>query len=343
MSAVVEGAQYARKRPPFPDLIDNTMRNDFTRCKQKFFRGFIENWAPMAPSVHLHAGGAFARGLEVTRKAFYEDKMSESDARRLGLQETVKFYGPVDFPATRSGDKSLDNVIRAFDSYWERYKLGVDPLVPHFAANGKAMVEFAFTIPTEVTHPETGNPILYGGRADMIGVMFDSLWVTDEKTTSSLGETWAGNWDLDSQFTGYIAAAKLYGYPVAGALVRGVGLLKTKITHQEVQVHRGSWEIERWWQQLHRDIRSMIQSWEEGYWDYAISKDVCAAYGGCPFKMLCESPSPEGFLPIHFRKRTWNPLAKDSGENLLANPELAKQFVPQELNIPELDAFLKKP
>jgi hypothetical protein len=41
---------------------------------------------------------------------------------------------------------------------------------------------------------------------------------------SSLGEAWAKQWDLDSQFTGYVRAALEYGFPVAGVVIRGVGL-----------------------------------------------------------------------------------------------------------------------
>lgn len=326
-------------KPRFPEVIDNTMRSDFLTCPRKFAFSFIENLAPAAPSIHLHAGGAFAKGLEVARRSFYEQGNDESIARRDGLQALMAAYGPIEAPITRSGDKSLENVIRAFDSYMERYKLGLDPIRPFVTANGKAMVEFSFTIPLEIEHPETGNPLLYGGRADMIGIMSDALWVTDEKTASQLGETWADQWKLDSQFTGYIAAAHMHGYPVAGALIRGVGLLKTKITHAEVQLHRGTWMIERWWQQLHRDVKRMVQAWKEGYFDYAIKKDSCAGYGGCSFLMLCERPESEheNYLPIYFRSRNWNPLAKDSGEDLLKQAEAkGQQTQPDDLNIPGL-------
>lgn len=311
------------------------MRSTAIGCLEKFARGFIENWAPMTPSIHLHAGGAFAHGLEVARRAFYEKGIPEAEARRDGLAALMRFYGPIEAPSTRSGDKSLGNVINAYDSYMERYRLGQDPVRPHMV-NGRAMVEFSFTIPTEVKHPQSGDPILYGGRADMIGLMHDALWVTDEKTASSLGEQWATNWDLDSQFTGYIAAAQLHGYPVAGALVRGVGLLKTKITHAEAIVSRGPWEIERWWQQLHRDLKRMVRAWEDNYYDFALSKDQCNAFGGCSFKMLCESPDPNGYLPIHFRQRKWDPTAKDSGEKLLESPELKQALETPELHIPGL-------
>jgi hypothetical protein len=202
------------------------------------------------------------------------------------------------------------------------------------------MLEFNFAVPTEVTHPQTGNPILYGGRADEIGEMQAGsemqLMVGDEKTSTALGETWAQQWDLESQFTGYVMAALQYGYPVAGVVVRGVGLLKTKISHSEALVYRSQWVIDRWWQQLNRDIYRMVHCWNEDYWDLALSKNSCAAYGGCLFKMLTESQDPESYVAIHYRPRTWDPMAKDHGEKLLENPELTKEITAPDLVIPGL-------
>lgn len=327
-------------KPDFPVLVDNTMRADFISCGQKFYWSYIRKIAPMAPSIHLHAGGAFAAGLEACKRAFYEQGVSEPYAIKAGLEALINFYGPIVLPPARTGDKSCENVIRAFDSYFDRYPLGRDFMRPHMAANGKAMLEFTFAVPTEVMHPQSGQPILYGGRADEIGEMeaggSKQLMIGDEKSTTSLGEQWADQWILDSQFTGYVRAAHEFGYPVAGVVVRGVGLLKTRITHAEVLVYRSSWVIDRWWKQLNRDIRRMVTSWETGEWDYAISKNSCSAYGGCPFRMLTESSDPESYVPVHYRPREWNPLAKDHGENLLQNPELTKEILAPDLVIPGL-------
>lgn len=334
---MAEEQAMSEPRLPFPHLIDNSMRGDFVSCPKKFYWAYVRNITGSAPNIHLHAGGAFAAGLESARRAFYERQMDEAHALKAGLEALIKFYGPIELPPARSGDKSLDNVIRAFDSYFQRYPLASDIIKPLITANGKAMVEFNFTIPLEIKHPQTGEPLLYGGRSDMIGVMHDALWVTDEKTAASLGETWAAQWDLESQFTGYAAAARLHGYPVAGALIRGVGLLKTKISHSEVTVYRPDWIIERWWQQLHRDVKRMLQNWEEGYWDLALAKSSCSAYGGCLFDMLDKQPDSEHarYIEAYYRPRNWNPLAKDHGENLLEQPG-AKQLEAPELVIPGL-------
>jgi len=322
----------------FPDLVDSTIRGDWVNCKKKVEYSFFRNIAGKHPSIHLHAGGAFAFALEATRRAYYERSESVDESLRQGLQALLKFYGPVQLPAARTGDKSCDNVVRAFDSYFARYPLATDMLKPLILPNGQAMVEFSFAIPMQITHPETGNPILYGGRADMIAKYNDTLFVTDEKTATQLGETWASQFDLDSQFTGYTKAAQVYGYPVAGTCVRGVGLLKTKITHAETFVYRSQWEIDRWWGQLHEDVEEMVERWKKNKFGMALHKSVCAAYGGCQFKQLCLSRDPEEWIPLHFRRRVWSPLEKDSGEKLLENTEFMAQATAPELSLPDLNS-----
>lgn len=321
----------------FPHLIDSSIRGELIVCHKKGEYSAIRHLAGKTPSIHLHAGGAFASALEATRRAYYERSESIDESLRQGLQALLKFYGPIQLPPARSGDKSCDNVVRAFDSYFQRYPLDKDLLKPLILPNGQAMVEFSFAIPMELNHPQTGNPILYGGRADMIARYNDTLFVTDEKTATQLGETWASQFDLDSQFTGYTKAAQVYGYPVAGTCVRGVGLLKTKITHAETFVYRSQWEIDRWWEQLHYDVEEFITSWKRNRFSMALHKSVCAAYGGCEFRMLCKSPQPEEWIPLHFRKRVWNPLEKDMGEHLLENAEFMDSARAPELSLPDLN------
>lgn len=332
-------------RPPFPRQVDNSARSDFVMCPTRWMYAFLFSITTTAPSIHLHAGGAFARGLEVARKAFYQYGKSEAEAKRDGLEAIIIAYGNFVPVETRSGDKSLDNVIRAYDSYLKMYGLGRDRVKPYVDEAGKVMCEFTFTVATEVRNPSCGHcnhnnepevavcsncgealdPILYCGRSDMIGLFNDSLWVVDEKTATQLGDSWAGQFDLDSQFTGYVAAARYHlRKPVAGAIVRGVGLLKTKITHSEVVLTRNQWMIDRWWNQLHRDLRRMVRSYCEGEFDMALTKSACGAYGGCTYKTLCESSEPRRWLN-QYRIRHWDPLAKDSGEKLLERKDLQQK------------------
>lgn len=296
----------------FPLLIDNTARSAWVGCPEQFFRQAVQSVRGRGlPSIHLHAGGAFAKGLEVGRRAFYQHQQTQAQAEAAGLTALVEAYGTdTELDPARSGDKSLDGLIRAYESYMLEYPFGVTKLVPLQFPNGEVAVEFNFAIAIpETVHPETGDPILYGGRFDMVGVYNDQLFVVDEKTSTSLGERWARQWDLDSQFTGYCWAARGYGHLVAGAIIRGVGLLKTKTTHAEAIIYRPEWQVNRWLDQLIEEIGDMIKAWKRGRYKKTLDKKACDAYSGCPYKTLCETPEPDRWLSTHYHVVVWNPVA----------------------------------
>jgi hypothetical protein len=290
---------------PFPQYIDNTMRGTFVACPHKFRRSFIDNLAPIEPSIHLHAGGALASALDTTRKAFYGGGKSEPEALALGATELIRFWG--DFPAEHE-TKSLPRMLLAFDDYFREYPLPSDAIKPLMLSGNKPCTEFSFALPLPINNPDTGEPLLYTGRFDMLGVFNETLFVVDEKTTSQLGQMWQQQWDLKSQFTGYCAAARSFGYPVAGAIVRGIGLLKNDTSFAQVIEYRPDWQIDRWYAQLLRDINRMIACYRENEFDYALD-EACASYGGCAFRRLCLSQNPENWIEGYFTERNWNPLA----------------------------------
>ena len=82
----------------FPHAVDSTMLATFRSCPQKFFRQYVQHWKPKAESVHLVAGGAFASGIEVARRAFYEQGMPAQDSETLGLQALIEHYGDFECP-----------------------------------------------------------------------------------------------------------------------------------------------------------------------------------------------------------------------------------------------------
>jgi hypothetical protein len=151
---------------------------------------------------------------------------------------------------------------------------------------------------------------MYGGRFDMFAEFQDAMFVEDDKTTSQLGPSWMKNWVLDSQFTGYCFAAREFGHTVAGAIIRGLSILKSGYGHAQAIVYRPDWMIERWYENLLRTIEDMIRTWEQERYIYALDKHSCNAYGGCGFSRLCESPNPQGWLEMYYEPRIWNPLAK---------------------------------
>jgi hypothetical protein len=291
----------------FPHAVDSTMLASFRSCPQKTFRQYMEHWKPKNESVHLVAGGAFASGVEAARKGFYEQGMSVADAEAAGLTALIKHYGDFEPPADSA--KSLDRMCGALEFYFSHYPLGEDGCEPVLLPNGKRAIEFSFAEPLPIPHPVTGDPILYTGRADAIMNFAGGRYITDEKTASSLGASWAKQWEMRSQFTGYCWASAQAGLPVDGTLVRGVSILKTKYDTLQAVTYRGSHEIARWLDQTCRDIQRWIRMWEEGHYDFSLDH-ACAEYGGCSMVSVCKSPDPETWLPMYFTKRVWDPLAR---------------------------------
>lgn len=298
-------------RPPFPTAIDSTLRAAFVSCPRLFELQYLHHWKKERLSIHLLAGGAFARGLEVARLAFWRDNRSAEQAMGLGAIALTKHYGTIEEPD--GSDKSLPNMLGALCEYFTYYGFRTDSVHP-LIIDGRPTVEFSFALPIPNTkHPETGDPILYTGRFDLLGLFNDQLFVVDEKTTSQLGPSWFNNWTLRSQITGYCWAAREYSYPVIGAIIRGIAILKKDFKHAEAIQYRPQWQIDRWLIQLQHDIKRMVDCWESGYFDYNLDSS-CSSYGGCPFLSVCNSDKPERWLESEFIQREWNPLTREEQE-----------------------------
>jgi hypothetical protein len=295
----------------FPEVIDNTAREQFFNCPQKFYRSTINKLAPKWVSEHLHFGGAFATGLEHMRKAFYDKGLPQDKALAIGIVAATKFYGTFE-PSERSF-KTFENLVLGIEWYSNRYPLATDCMQPYQLTPEKHAIEFTFAIPLPINHPETGNPLIYAGRFDMLCKYLDALFVYDDKTTSKLGPTWKNQWQLNSQITGYCWAAQQHNIPVAGAILRGQSILKSSFDTEQVITYRSQTLIDRWYKQLLRDIERMLEAYHSGYYDYALGH-ACAAYSGCEFLKLCSSQNPDAWIQSEYRQRFWNPLHKNPEE-----------------------------
>jgi len=295
-------------RPPFPEVLDSTIMAAFRSCPQKAHLEFFQHWKGKEPNVHLHAGASYAKGLEVARRAFYEEGETEEDAVAQGIGALLRHYGtfqcPVDSP------KSAERTAGALEFYFSRYPMSEDKAEPLTLPSGRRAIEFGgVEILPEITHPETGNPLQYSWRMDMACRLGNMTLGEDDKTASQLGASWSRQWDLRSQFTGYVWGAAQNGVKLDGFLVRGVSILKTKYDTLEVITYRPDWQIERWYAQLIRDIRRMISCWEEGYFDFNLDH-ACTEYGGCMFQRVCLSRDPEQILNGLYERRKWNPVTR---------------------------------
>jgi hypothetical protein len=185
-----------------------------------------------------------------------------------------------------------------------------DSAVPVHLPEGGRGIEFSFVEPLDILHPETGDPILYCGRMDMVANFAGQIFGEDDKTTSQLGATWCKSWDLRSQFTSYCWGAARAGLPLAGFIIRGVSILKTKYDTQQAITYRPQWMIDRWYEQTLRDIRRLIEAWDTGYYDYALDA-ACTEYGGCAYRDICLAKDPASWLEMKFERRAWDPVSRE--------------------------------
>lgn len=293
---------------PFPAVLDSTIIAAFRSCPQKAYREYMQHWKARDPSVHLHAGAAFAKGLEVAREAFYVKGCSPGDSVAHGLGALLKSYGT--FACPTDSPKSAERMAGALEFYFERYPLGRDKAIPMTLPGGRRGIEFSFLEPIDILHPVSGEPILYSGRMDMM-VEYENMHLgEDDKTTSQLGASWPRQWDLRSQFTSYVWGAQRAGIKLDGFLIRGVSILKTKYDTLEAITYRPQWTIDRWYGQLLRDVERMIAAWRSATWDFNLDH-ACAEYGGCPFRNVCQMQQPEALLRQQFEQRIWDPVKRE--------------------------------
>ncbi len=299
-------------RPELPIYVDSTMITCFRQCPQKFWLEFVRGFRPAGRSIDLHAGACFAGALENVSKFVHLSNMSLEDALMHAHAKYLIQWGDFEIPSHKKTAKTMDRVWEAVEDYFHKYPPRTDHVQPYFL-DGKPTFEFTFAIPLDFPgwprHP-SGDPFIYCGRFDLLGAYSDRPVVRDEKTTgTSIGANWSEKWDLRSQFIGYVWACQQSGLDLDTVIVRGVGILKTMFHQVEAMKIYGKHIVDRWLEQVRRDLERMLKCYEEDYWDYNLG-DACTSFGNCIFLPMCSSPNPERWTN-QYEVRHWNPLLKD--------------------------------
>lgn len=294
-------------RAYFPQVVDSTIIDAFRSCPQKAFREYVQHWKTKGSSIHLHAGAAYASGIEAGRKAFYIDGKSLQEAERIGLDVLGEHYGDFECPASCA--KTRERMMGALDFYFANYPMDTDQATP-IEFGGRTGIEFCFAEPLPINHPVTGEPLIFSGRSDMVCNFAGGVYILDDKTTSQLGASWSKQWEMRGQFSGYSWAARELGLQVRGVIIRGVSILKTKYETQQCLTYRSNYEIDRWYDQTCRDLERMVVAWHSGYWDFNLGES-CGSYGGCKFVDACKSHEPDAWIVNEFDQQVWDPLARE--------------------------------
>lgn len=300
----------------FPAVISASSRSRFSECPQSFYREVIQGKRLKSTNFHLDAGKAYAFGLEVARRTFYDTRNSHIDATlreeiaiRRGFVALIQQYGSED-PPEHQGHKSLERIAGAYLEYHRLYPMATDRMQPMMKEDGTPAVEFSFVFDIPGTrHPDTGNPILYSGRADMLAIFDKGLWIYDDKTTGQMGATWRSQWTHRSQFTGYIYAAWQHNLKPIGTVVRGMALYKNDYKSEEAIVTRTVPQVNRWLDRLQHDVSRMVWHYKHNEWPhYGEENDTCNKYSGCAFSTLCASSNPAAYMDVYYKTYRWDPV-----------------------------------
>jgi hypothetical protein len=301
----------------FPLIIDNSQIGDFRKCPERWFEKYCRRITLIDSNVHLVSGGAYAKGVEVTRKLFWDDNLPMREALRAGMRAAIRYYGAFE-PHGKHWGKNIWRVLGAMEWHFNKWPIdkGIVPFLP--AGSLKHAIEFSFAEPLPIANPDNGEPLIYAGKCDMIGqdLAAGILGPVDDKTTTQLGDYWLARWDMSSQMFGYIWAAKRaypeYAHLIQCAFIRGVSILKTKYGEADARCYAREDQLDKWYQNTLQTLGRMVETYTR-LRDHAIPPekawgDACSDFGGCAFKMLCESENPEVWIPVHFTENTWNPL-----------------------------------
>lgn len=295
---------------PFPDVVDSSILADFKACPIKCKLSHFDDWKPKGVSTHLHAGGAFAKGLEIARRCFYEGGLNAEDSIAYGIEALLKAYGdhrPPDFGT--ASNKTAMRMAGALEYYFHNYPLNHETAYPILMPGGKRGIEFSFVHPLPILNPDTGMPLQYSGRADGIFQFSGGTYIFDDKTASQLGATWAKQWKLRAQFSGYAWAARESGIKVDGVVVRGISILKNGYGNMEDISFRTDYMIRAWYEELLEWIDRMIHCYRTNRWQHNFDH-ACSDFGGCQFQDLCDMENTEPWLEQGFERRHWDPVTR---------------------------------
>lgn len=307
----------------FPLTIDSTILAEINSCPMSAFRRYVQHFNPSGESTDLVAGGALAKGLEVTRKAYYDEGAASHAAIQLGMQAVIETYG--DHQPKLGSNKTVDRMVSILEEYFWEYPLETDVIQPAKLADGKYGIEYSFAHELPIEHPDMpGQNLVFVGRADMLCEYAGKLWVSDEKTTSQITADWAKQWETRGQFSAYCWGLRKAGIPVAGAYLRGIGIYKTQTKFVETVTNRSEWECENWYRQMLATVRKFADHYR--YWRWAQptnrSKEMkhpsiwftqafnesCFKYfRPCTFQDSCKTVNSEGLLAMNMEQNIWLP------------------------------------
>ena len=302
------------KETLFPLIISNTDMSLWSQCQLRWFRERCQSLRkPGLKNINLDAGAAFAKGMEVTREAFYQDKLTPAESIDQGYHKVLE----VMYESGNVNDdlKSPERMALALVEYFKYFPLESDDVVPAELEDGTSAIEHKMTAELPILHPELGVPIIFKGKLDMLATNMGRTYIVDEKTTKAITSNTGELLATSGQFIGYAWLCRQLGISVAGAKIRKVAIQKTAIKFQEFEVPITDFMIDRWEKATIRKVTDMVGNYKafmtlphnlEEYFVADYSNGCTAYFQPCPYTAGCTTRYGEGFIDTEFEQLIWD-------------------------------------
>ena len=291
---------------------DSTSIGTYKLCPRKYYYEVIMGYQPKVMPPALAFGIAIHKLFQTWHQLIVSDMGKET-----ALLRCVKLAGLLG-ERLPSGDNARrkEQLIRAAVWYIEQF--WDDPAKTIILSNGKAAVEYSFTLPLfEWKSPLTKavKEVFLCGHIDRFCKWNGRVLAADYKTSKyQLDQKFFAKFKPVTQFPIYVTAAHLIAAETQelastdGILLDGIQVGVNFNRYNRHIIPFTPEEIDEYIEGLKYWITKAMNDSEAGY--FPMNEESCHQYGGCPFRDICSKPPArrEAYLKGHFIQRTWDPL-----------------------------------
>lgn len=308
----------------FPTNFSPSMLEDLHRCPFYFFRKHCQRLkSDRETNPDLTAGRIIAKSLELTRVAYFNDKLSIEESIELG-QEYI-----LDQENITHEVKTIENLALVVRRYWKIFPLESD-FAPVMLPNGKSSVEYRFEIDLNIPHPEIENTNLkFVGVLDGLYrfpiVNSEDLYIVDEKSTGRLPRIEGTkqvdtvkitqSYTLSGQPIAYHWAMRQMGLKTKASIIRKIPILKEHEPAFGVTVPVNDFILNAWETATITKIIDVLRRYAD-FKNHFCSERVafppvygvnCETYNRmCDFAIGCTDKNGEALLLQNFSQKVYD-------------------------------------
>lgn len=298
----------------FPLIISNTDLTLLSQCELRWYRERSQCLRKYGFNIDLTAGAAFAKGIELTRTAFYFSKLDSREAIEIGYEHILESMHESMKDEDTDVLKSPERMALALKDYFKKFPLESSECIPMEREDGSFAIEHTLTAELPVLHPELDVPLIFKGKLDMLGREMGRLYTFDEKTCKTIASNSAAMLKTAGQFIGYSWLAREKGIIIEGAKVRKVAIQVKETKVEEIQIPITEYMVDMWFKSLVNKLEDLVSKYKlitKGKdFNDVLTRDYqlgCTSFNKpCGYADACASSFGEKFLATEFEQLVWD-------------------------------------